>query len=114
MGFKTKVRKKGKGIQVLEISGDFAGENASKAAVLLEEMRTSTEGGIAVDLKRTTFIDSVGLEALLVLYGEALALGGEIKVSAPTEIGRDILKATRLQSVIEVHPSTPEARRSFV
>ena len=61
MGFKTKVRKKGKGIPVLEISGDFAGENASKAAVLLEEMRTSTEGGIAVDLKRTTFIDSVGL-----------------------------------------------------
>jgi anti-anti-sigma factor len=63
MGFKLRVRKgrKGTGIPVLEINGDFAGENASKASVLLEEMRTSTEANIAVDLKRTTFIDSVGL-----------------------------------------------------
>jgi len=60
MGFKTKVRKI-KGTPVLEIAGEFAGENASKAAVILEKMRTSTEAGIAVDLKRTTFIDSVGL-----------------------------------------------------
>jgi len=60
MGFKTKVRKI-KGTPVLEIIGDFAGENASKAAVLLEEMRTFSEADIAVDLKRMTFIDSVGL-----------------------------------------------------
>jgi len=60
VGFKTKV-KKGKRMPVLEISGDFAGENASKTAALLEEMRSSTGAGIAVDLSRTTFVDSVGL-----------------------------------------------------
>ena len=59
-------------------------------------------------------MDSVGLETLLALYGEALALGGELKISAPTEIGRDILKATRLDHVIEVHDATPEARKTFV
>lgn len=60
MGCRTKV-KKVKGMPVLEIKGDFSGENASKTAVLLEEMRSSTGAGIAVDLSRTTFIDSVGL-----------------------------------------------------
>ena len=60
MGFKTKVRKI-KGTPVLGIAGEFAGENASRAAVILDEMRTSSDAGIAVDLKRTTFIDSVGL-----------------------------------------------------
>jgi anti-anti-sigma factor len=60
MSFKAKIRKI-KGMPVLEIKGDFAGENAAKAAVLLEEMRTFSKGSIAVDLKRTTFIDSVGL-----------------------------------------------------
>ena len=60
VGFKTKI-KKGKGMPVLEISGDFSGENASKTAVLLEEMRSSTGTGIAVDLSKTAFIDSVGL-----------------------------------------------------
>jgi anti-anti-sigma factor len=60
MGFKTKVRKV-KGVPVLEIRGDFAGENAAQAALLLEKMRASTNASIAVDLNRTTFIDSVGL-----------------------------------------------------
>jgi anti-anti-sigma factor len=60
MSFKAKVRKV-KGMPVLEIKGDFAGENAAKAAMLLEEMRTFSKGSIAVDLNRTTFIDSVGL-----------------------------------------------------
>ena len=69
---------------------------------------------IVLQLNNVPFIDSVGLEALLVLYGEAMAFGGELKISAPTDIGRDILKATRLDNVIEVHGSTPDARRSFV
>jgi anti-sigma B factor antagonist len=60
MDFKTRVRKV-KGIPVLEISGEFAGDNAGKTAALLEEMRASTEKNIAVDLQRMTFIDSVGL-----------------------------------------------------
>jgi anti-anti-sigma factor len=60
MNFKTRVRKV-KGTPVLEITGEFAGENAGKTAVLLEELRTSTEESIAVDLRHMTFIDSVGL-----------------------------------------------------
>jgi anti-anti-sigma factor len=60
VGCRTKVRK-GKGMPVLEIKGDFSGEAAAKAAVLLEEMRSSTGTGIAVDLSHTAFIDSVGL-----------------------------------------------------
>jgi anti-anti-sigma factor len=60
MGCKTKVRKV-KGMPVLEIRGDFAGEKAAEAALLLEKMRKSTGAAIAVDLNNTTFIDSVGL-----------------------------------------------------
>jgi len=63
MSFRLRVRKgrKGTGIPILEIRGDFAGENASKASVMLEEMRTFSKANIAVDLQHTTFIDSVGL-----------------------------------------------------
>ena len=69
---------------------------------------------IVLQLNNVPFIDSVGLETLLVLYGEAMAFGGELKLSAPTDIGRDILRATRLDNVLELHGSTPDARRSFV
>jgi anti-anti-sigma factor len=60
MGCKTKVRKV-KGMPVLEISGEFIGEEATGAALLLEKMRRSTDAAIAVDLSNATFIDSVGL-----------------------------------------------------
>jgi anti-anti-sigma factor len=60
MGLKTKVRKV-KGMQVLEVRGEFAGKEAAEAALLLEKMRTSTDDAIAVDLSGVTLIDSVGL-----------------------------------------------------
>jgi anti-anti-sigma factor len=60
MGLKTKVRKVN-GMTVLEIKGEFVGENAAKAALVLDEMRGASKSSIAVDLNGTTFIDSVGL-----------------------------------------------------
>ncbi len=69
---------------------------------------------VVLQMNNVPFMDSAALETLLALYGEAMALGGELKISAPTEIGRDILKATRLSNVIDVYDSTPDARRSFV
>ena len=69
---------------------------------------------LVLQMNSVPFVDSAGLEILLALYGEAMALGGELKVSAPTDIGRDILKATRLGNILEVYDSTPDARRSFV
>jgi len=82
-----------------------------------KRVRECFQGGnvkVVLQMNNVPFIDSAGLEALLALYGEALGMGGEIKISALTDIGRDILRATRLNNVIEVYDSTPDARRSFV
>ena len=87
-----------------------------EAGSLAERVRGAFGTGnvkVVLQLNNVPFIDSAGLETLLVLYGEAMALGGELKISAATDIGRDILKATRLNNVIEVYDSTPDARRSF-
>ena len=89
-------------------------EEAQEFAVRVRECFQAGNVKIVLQMNNVPFIDSAGLETLLALYGEAMALGGELKISAPTEIGRDILKATRLDNVIEVHDSTPDARRSFV
>jgi anti-sigma B factor antagonist len=69
---------------------------------------------LILQMNKVPFIDSAGLEALVGLSGEAMALGGEMKMSSLTDIGRDILRATRLDNVIEVHDSTEAARRTFV
>ncbi len=89
-------------------------EEAEDFAVRVRDCFQAGNVKIVLQMNNVPFIDSAGLETLLALYGEAMALGGELKISAPTEIGRDIFKATRLDNVVEIHESTPDARRSFV
>jgi anti-anti-sigma factor len=60
MSFRIRVHKV-KGTPVLEIIGELAGRNVSDVALRLEQLRTTEGKKIAVDLKRTTFIDSHGL-----------------------------------------------------
>ena len=60
MSLKISVRKVGE-IPVLEIAGELSGENAGKIAARLEKLRKTGNTAIAVDLSRTTFIDSHGL-----------------------------------------------------
>ncbi len=89
-------------------------EEAEELARRVRECYQAGNVKLVLQLNNVPFVDSAGLETILALYTEAIALGGEIKLSAPTDIGKDILKATRLDNVIEVHNSTPDARRSFV
>ncbi len=101
-------------VVVLVPDGALIEEEAENFAHRVRDCFQAGSVKIVLQLNNVPFIDSVGLATLLVLYGEALGLGGELKLSAPTDIGRDILTATRLSNVIEMHTSTPDARRSFV
>ena len=60
MSFKISVHKV-KELPVIGISGELSGENVGKIAARLEKMRKTGAKTIAVDLSRTTFIDSHGL-----------------------------------------------------
>ncbi len=101
-------------VLVIVPDGALIEEDAEEFIRRVRECLQAGNVKIVLQLNSVPFIDSKGLEALLVLYGEAMASGGEIKISAPTDIGRDILKATRLDNVFEVYGATPDARRSFV
>jgi len=101
-------------VAVLVPDGALIEEESEDFAAQVRQCFQGGNAKIVLQLNNVPFIDSAGLETLLALYGEAMALGGEIKISAPTDIGHDILRATRLNNVLEVHESTPDARRSFV
>jgi anti-sigma B factor antagonist len=60
MSFKINTRKSGE-IPVLGVVGELSGENVGKIAARLEKLRKADYKTIAVDLSRTTFIDSHGL-----------------------------------------------------
>jgi anti-anti-sigma factor len=60
MNFKSHVRKIN-GTPVLEITGELAGAKVGKIAAELERLRKTPAKTIAIDLSKTTFIDSHGL-----------------------------------------------------
>lgn len=64
MNFKLKIRKAGS-TPVLVIVGDVTGSNVGKISAKLEGIRKIFTGTIAIDLSRTTFIDSHGLGVLV-------------------------------------------------
>jgi anti-anti-sigma factor len=60
MSVKITLRKSGE-IPVIGIVGELSGESVGKVAARLEKVRKTGALTIAVDLNRTTFIDSHGL-----------------------------------------------------
>jgi anti-anti-sigma factor len=60
MSFKISSRKI-KSVPVIEITGDLSGEHVVKITAAIDKLRRGGAKTIAVDLSRTTFIDSHGL-----------------------------------------------------
>ena len=102
------------GVCVLSVDGDLAGDAG-------ESLRRSAEQRIAekniadfvVDLEKTMFIDSAGLESLLWLKRRAEDLLGRVKLAASNTHCMKILEITRLAHRFECHGDLPSALRTM-
>jgi anti-anti-sigma factor len=85
------------GVCVLSLTGDFAGEDvavARKVATEFIEHRQISD--FVVDLEKTTFVDSEGLEALLWIKRRCEDLFGQFKLAAADDHVKKVLEVTRL------------------
>lgn len=68
---------------------------------------------IVLDLSGVNFMDSAGIGTLALLYSSAQKENVEFKIAAPSSFVRDLLDLTRLDSVLEIHPSVNDALEAF-
>ncbi len=68
---------------------------------------------IILNLHAVEYVDSGGLGALVGLVLSARGLGGDIKISDPAQRVRDLLRITRLISVIDVFTEEEQAMAAF-
>ena len=101
MSFKVHI-KKIKGMPVLEISGELTGENVGKIAVRLERLRKTKARLIAVDLSRTTFIDSHGLGAFVYCWRMLENENRDLVFVSPQGFILSMLHNTNLDRVFKV------------
>jgi anti-anti-sigma factor len=70
-------------------------------------------GKVVLDLSGVRSIDSAGIGELVALHTWALSRSGELKCASPSPIVRELLDLTNLNSVLDIHPSLPEALAAF-
>ena len=70
-------------------------------------------GKVILDLSGVKSIDSAGIGELASLHSLALAQNADLKYASPSPLVSDLLDLTNLDSVLEIHPSVPEALAAF-
>jgi anti-anti-sigma factor len=67
---------------------------------------------LILDLSGIEYIDSAGLGALMILYGNMKVRGGHFRLVAPAAKVLDVLKFTRANSILNIDPNLEAALAS--
>ena len=67
---------------------------------------------LILDLSGVEFIDSAGLGALMILYGNMKVRGGQLRLVAPAARVLDVLKLTHTDSILRVEEDLEAALAS--
>ena len=102
------------GVCVLTVDGDLTADAGAVVRRTADERIEQKQIiDFVVDLERTGFIDSDGLETLLWLKRRSEDLFGRVKLACPDENCRKILEITRLAHRFECHADLPAALKTM-
>ncbi len=98
---------------VFHIKGDLTGDHCERLRAEAEQAFRRGVRDLVLDLQETGFIDSHGLESLLWLQDRGAESLGQVRLAAPSDDVRTILRVTRLASRVEAHDSVDDALKSL-
>lgn len=101
------------GIMVLAVHGALTAEDIEPLNKEIEQCIADGKVKIVLDLVKTPYIDSAGLERIHVLTSELGKRGGDVRVSGLNDVCKDIFRATRLESVVQLFDSEDGAVKSL-
>ena len=100
----------GRSTVVVEVTGDV---DVGTAPAFEDELGRAVEDGLStalvVDLSRVTFIDSMGLNALVRAFERQRLAGSELALVSDDSRVATILEVARLDRVLKRYPTLPEA-----
>ncbi len=108
-----------RGVTILDISGRLTLTEASASqtgGALHDWVRALVKQGrknILLNLRDVSYVDSSGLGELIGCLSTVQSQGGELKLANPTERVRNLLRLTKLNTVLEVIEDEFTAVRSF-
>jgi anti-sigma B factor antagonist len=100
-------------VSVLAMEGRLVFEDCQRVRETVKKLLTQGRRNILLDLEMVTYCDSAGLGCLASSFASVNNMEGTLKIAAPTPKVQEVLRLTRLDSVIEVHPTAGEALAGF-
>jgi anti-anti-sigma factor len=80
--------------------------------ILLKHIKNDN-ANLIVDLHQCDFVDSTFLSTLLIALKAVKKKGGSLKIASPKNDVSEVLEATGMQSVFDIHPNILDAMKSF-
>lgn len=68
---------------------------------------------VIIELDRVTFLDSVGLNTLVILFKEAQSRDIQLRLAAPSRPANKVLDITHLNTYLPVYPTVDAAKAGF-
>lgn len=99
----------GAGKAVVHVSGEVDVQSADELRGHLL-LAAGSHRRLVLDLAGVTFLDSAGLGALVSAHRAADERGGSLVVTGARGMVREVLRASRLDTVLEVSDTTPPGR----
>ena len=101
-------------IKVVRVNGKLTFDHgADKLRKTLQELAQTKGCRVLLNLANVKFMDSIGLEALLVGYHSVTRADGEIKFSNLSPKNYHLLEITSLLDVFDIHQTEEEASVAF-
>ncbi len=101
MSFRLKLRKI-RSVPVLYIAGDVTGGNIGKITSRLESLYKFPSGTVAIDLSRTTFIDSHGLGVFVFFFRRLSEERRKLVFLRPSEFVRELVSGSNLDRIFTI------------
>jgi anti-anti-sigma factor len=106
--FSIDVSEPSNGFCVVALTGELDIASAPELAARLEALNSASRH-VIVDLSKLTFIDSSGINALVVAAKSVKAEGGEMTLVAPTPHTKRIFEIVHLSDVVSIEESLEAA-----
>jgi anti-sigma B factor antagonist len=97
----------------LKVSSLETSNSSSIKAHVMQFLEKYSPQHVAVDVSKINYIDSFGLAALVSLVKNATPLGSSLVLVSPTSVVLQLVQMTRLDSLIEIYDTVPEARAAI-
>ncbi len=101
-------------IMVVEIAGRIVlGPECKQIEWLMADLLRENEKKIIFDLAGVSHIDSTGVGIVVVCSGKAEEAGGEVRIAGAQGVVEEILRRTKVDSIVALHSTTAAAVKAF-